>query len=177
MEKACSGEKKQSTASSPTRFTGMLPALLLAALLLIALKAGSVKVLRITGQITGKEYFAAPVKDKDVLTYGWVHSLERIPWTEDYIILGSGRLLLKRITIPAFGAGIPHDKGKVTRIENGIIVMDEIHEEFERIDWIHSRSALDYIMLNGEIVLHGEDLPHHLPLTLEIEKGLKLWPK
>ena len=177
MGKAFNGEQKQLAASAPAKFAGVLTALLLVMMLLGSFKAGSVKTLRITGQVSGNEYFAAPVKDKDVLTYGWVHSLERIPWTEDYIILGGGRLLLKRITIPAFGAGIPHNKGKVTKIENGCIIMDEIYEEFERIDWIHSRSALDYIMLNGKIVLHGEDLPHHVPLTLEIEKGLKLWPK
>jgi hypothetical protein len=177
MDNAYNGEKKQLAASSPAKYSRVLPAALMAVLLLTAFKAGSVKVLRITGQISGKEYFTAPVKTSDVLTYGWVHSLERIPWTEDYIILRSGRILLKKITIPAFGAGIPHNKGKVTKIENGCIIMDEIYEEFERIDWIHSRSALEYIMLNGKIVLHGGDLPHHAPLTLEIEKGLKLWSK
>lgn len=177
MDKAYKGEKKRPAASSPAPYPAALTAVLLVVLLLSTFKAGSAKVLRITGQTSGKEYFAAPVKDNDVLTYGWVHSLERIPWTEDYIILGSGRLLLKRITIPAFGAGIPHNKGRVTKTEKGYIIMDEIYEEFERIDWIHSRSALEYIMLNGKTVLRGEDLPHHAPLTLEIVKGLKLWRK
>jgi hypothetical protein len=170
-------EKKQPGASSPALFTAVLPAVILTVLLLAAFKAGSVKVLRITDQSSGREYFSAPVKAMDVLTYGWIHSLENMPWTEEFIILDNNSLLLEKITVPAFGAGIPHNKGRVTRIENGFIVMDEIHEEFERIDWIHSQSALEFIMLNGEKMLLGEDLPHHATLTLKIEKGLMICQK
>jgi hypothetical protein len=170
-------EKKQLNASSPVLFTAVLTAVVFAVLLLTAFKAGSVKVLRVTDQVSGREYYSARVKAMDVLTFSWIHSLENIPWTEEFIILDNNSLLLMKIAVPAFGAGIPHNKGKVTRIENGFIIMDEIHEKFERIDWIHSESAVDCIMLNGEKILRGEDLPHHAALSLEIEKGLMVWPK
>ncbi len=172
-------EKGQPAASSPV----LLPALLILCVLLLVIgffiisQMGTERVLIITDQNTNREYFSIPVSVSDVLTYGWIHSLEGIPWTEEYEILDNNKLLLRKITITGFGAGIPHNRGKVTKVENGIIIMDEIDEEFEEISWIHSRSAADYLMLNGRIILNGKDLPHHVPLRLKIEKRLKIWPR
>ncbi len=141
----------------------------------VVFKVDSIKVLRIVDQNTDEQYFSVPVETSYVLTYGWIHSFEHIPWTEQYFILDNNKLLLKKITIAGFGAGIPHNKGKVTKIENGSIIMDEIDEEFNEINWIHSQTATDYIMLNDKIILNGEDLPQHVALNLKIEKRLKLW--
>ncbi len=110
-----------------------------------------------------------------MLTYGWIHSFEHIPWSEQYYIEDNNKLLLKKITVAGYGAGIPNNKGKLTKIENGMIIMDEIDEEFEEINWIHSQTAMDYIMLNDKIILDGEDLPQHKALNLKIEKRLKIW--
>ncbi len=172
-------EEKQAAASSPIR----IPIVVIISIALLAVgffavfQAHTAKTLRITHQSTNEEYFSVPVKTSDVLTYGWIHSLEHIPWTEQYIILDNDKLLLKKITMTAFGAGIPHNKGNVTRIENGLIIMDEIDEEFDGINWIHSQTANEYIMLNDEIILIGKDLPHHASLRLNIEKRLKVWQR
>lgn len=169
-------KEKQSSASPLVPLPVVLSVLLLITALFTVFRVDTGKVLKITDQDTGKEYFSTVVAASDVLTYGWIHSLERIPWTEEYIILDNNNLLLKRIIFTAFGAGIPHNRGRVIRVENGLIVMDKIDEEFERIEWIHSQTANEYIMLNGKTLLKGEGLPHHLPLRLEIEKGLRIWP-
>lgn len=166
-------EKKQKAASSHIHL------LILIAIIIVGLiaffKADTIKVLKVTDQDSNEVYFSMPVETSYVLTYGWIHSFEHIPWTEEYLILDNNKLLLKKITIAGFGAGIPHDRGKTTRIENGIIIMDEIDEEFDEINWIHSQTATDYIMLNNEIILNGEDLPQHKALNLKIEKRLKIW--
>lgn len=166
-------EKKQASASSHIQLLILVVALIVG--LFVFLGADTVKILRITDQNTNEVYFSTSVESSYILTYGWIHSFEHIPWTEQYFIQDNNRLLLKKITIAGFGAGIPHDKGKITKIENGTVIMDEINEEFDEINWIHSQTATDYIMLNDEIILNGEDLPHHAALNLKIEKRLKLW--
>lgn len=144
---------------------------------LIFYKSGMTKKLSIVDQNTSEVYFSASIKESDTITFGWIHSLEHIPWTEEYIVLSNNNLLLKKITFPAFGAGIPHNRGKVTKIENDLIIMDEIDEEFSEISWIHSKTATDYIMINDQIIINGEELPHHIGLKLKIEKRLSLWTK
>ncbi|MBA1335943.1 MAG: hypothetical protein HPY66_1762 [Firmicutes bacterium] len=173
------GEKKQLSASSHILILIMviISIVLSAAGLFVVFKVETVRTLTITDQNTNEEYFSTPVETSYVLTYGWMHSLDRIPWTEQYLILDNNKLLLKKITVAAFGAGIPHNKGKVTKTEDGLIIMDEIDEEFDEINWIHSQTATEYIMLNDEIVLTGKDLPHHAPLRLHIEKRVKIWPR
>jgi len=168
-----SKERKQFAASSSIQLLILIIALIVG--FVVFFKVDTIKVLRIADQKTNEVYFSTPVETSYVLTYGWIHSLEHIPWTEQYLILDNNKLLLKKITMTAFGAGIPHNKGKVTKIENGLIIMDEIDEEFDEINWIHSQTATNYIMLNDKIVLKGEDLPQHAALNLKIEKRLKIW--
>ena len=172
MDKACK-EKKRVSASSYTLF--LIFAIILAIGFFIFIKIDTIKILGITDQNTGEEYYTFPVETSDIITYGWTHSFEHIPWTEQYRILDNTKLMLKKITIAGFGAGIPHDKGKITKIENGSIIMDEIDEEFEEINWIHSQTAMNYIMLNDKVILSGKELPHHTALNLKIEKRAKIW--
>ena len=144
-------------------------------LLVLFLNPRYVKKVMITNQNTDEIYFSRIVEASDIITYGWIHSFELIPWTEDYEIEENNKLLLKRITIAGFGAGIPHDKGIVTIDENGIIIMDEINEEFPEINWIHSQTATEYISINGEVIMKGKDLPHHESLRLEIKERVNIW--
>lgn len=166
--------KKQAAASSRIPFLIFL--LIITVGLFILIKNFNTRVLRVTDQLTGEEYYSAHAEPSDILTFGWIHSFEHIPWTEQYTILGNNQLLLEEITIAGFGAGIPHNKGKKIESRNGMIIMSEINEEYDEINWIHSQTATDYIMLNDKIILRGKDLPQHKALNLKIEKGLKLWP-
>jgi len=145
-------------------------------ILSIFLKVGYAKVLTITHQETGEVFVKIRVEPGDTLKYKWIHSFEHIPWTEEYEIRDNNSLLLHEITVAGFGAGIPENKGKVT-IEDGIIVMSEIEENFEEINWINSNTALAYIGLNGEEIIKGSDLPHHEPLNLIIKEMLSIWPR
>ena len=140
-------------------------------------KASNIMSLNITDQDRNEKYLSIPVSNNDVLTFEWIHSFEHIPWTEEYCILNNNELLLKKITIAGFGAGIPHNKGKSITTERGLIIMDEIDETFGEINWIHSQTAVDCIKLNNNVIIAGKDLPHHRSLNLRIEKGLKAWTK
>lgn len=141
----------------------------------VIFKPRYVKVLTITNQKTDEVYLSEIVEYPYRITYGWIHSFEHIPWTEEYIINDSNKLLLKKITVAGFGAGIPNDKGVVTIDDNGIIIMDEIDEEFLSIIWINSNTALEYISVNDEVLVRGSELPHHEFLELKVKERVKLW--
>jgi hypothetical protein len=109
-----------------------------------------------------------------------MHSLEKIPWNEDYhIVTGEGGettgtggkpgLVLDRISFPAFGAGIPEDRGKTCRIEDGMIYMEEISERFESLQWLNSHFAVRELRVGGRLLARGTDLPEHRRLVLRIQ--------
>jgi hypothetical protein len=126
-------------------------------------------VLRIRDWKTGAVYAEVPVKAGSELFFGWIHSLEKIPWNEYYHIAEDGRLILDAITFPAFGAGIPENKGKVCYVENGLIHMEEIDQEFEELVWLNSHTATREISLDGKYVTRGDALPHHTRLRLVVD--------
>lgn len=142
----------------------------------IFFKVGYTKVLTISHQETGEVFIKTRVEEGYILNYKWIHSFEHIPWTEEFRILGNNHLQLQRITVAGFGAGIPENKGKVT-IEDGIIIMSEIEEDYEEINWINSNTALAYIGLNDDEIVKGSQLPHHEPLNLVVKEMLSIWPR
>lgn len=147
--------------------------------LLVMLAAGlfawqqlsSKQYLIISDYETKTVYVKAPVKPGDRLFFGWVHSLEKIPWHEYYHITDKNTLILETISFPAFGAGIPANRGKKVRIDNGLIYMEEINQEFEQFDWINSHFATRDIKINDKLLTTGNNLPEHTRLILKITKG------
>ena len=128
------------------------------------------KIMRIYDYQTGKEYVRYPVRAGDRLFFGWIHSLERISWHEYYHIKEDNTLELDMISFPAFGAGIPENKGKRTRVEKGRIYMEEIGQIFPHFVWINSHLATRDIKINDTLVTSGRLLPEHTRLVLVIER-------
>ena len=130
---------------------------------------GSRPVLRIADWKTGEVYVEYPVSPGDELYFGWIHSLEKIPWNEYYHIDEDLNLILDTISFTAFGAGIPHDKGRVS-IKDGVIYMSEINQKFTEFVWMNSPTATQEIRVAGEYVTRGSELPHHRRLVLTVER-------
>ena len=129
-------------------------------------------MLRIYDWKTGERYVEVPARIGDEFFFGWIHSLEKIPWNEYFHVDENGDLILDAITFPAFGAGIPENKGRVCYVdENGLIHMEEIGQRFEELVWLNSHTATQEIRLGGAYVTRGSDLPHHARLRLVIERG------
>lgn len=128
------------------------------------------RCLRIYDYQTHELYAETKVEAGDVLFFGWVHSLEKIPWHEYYHVTDGYTLMLDTIAFPAFGAGIPENKGKSVRIEDGMIYMEGIGQEFKQFDWINSHFATREIKLNDVLFMRGKDLPEHTRLILIIER-------
>ncbi|MDR2178743.1 MAG: DUF1850 domain-containing protein [Synergistaceae bacterium] len=120
---------------------------------------------------TGELYVSEPVKVGSKLFFGWVHSLEKIPWNEYYHVDSGLGLVLDAITFPAFGAGIPENKGRVCYVENGLIHMEEIDQPFQELLWLNSHTATQEIRIDGRYITQGSALPQHTRLRLVIERG------
>ena len=133
-------------------------------------RAEKTLVLRISDWKTGKIYVEEPAKVNAKLFFGWIHSLEKIPWNEYFHIDADRNLILDAITFPAFGAGIPENKGKVCYVKDGLIHMEEIGQVFPELVWLNSHTATRDILLDNVFITKGSDLPHHVRLRLAIEK-------
>ena len=116
-------------------------------------------------------YAEAPARVNSRLFFGWMHSLEKIPWNEYYHVDEDHNLVLDSITFPAFGAGIPEDRGRTCHVRDGLIHMEEIDQAFTELAWLNSHTATQDIVLDGMLVTRGRDLPHHARLRLLIERG------
>jgi hypothetical protein len=138
---------------------------------ILPLCASERPVLRIYDWKTGILYVEVPTHVNSRLFFGWIHSQEKIPWNEYYHIDATYALVLDAITFPAFGAGIPENKGRVCRVQDGLIHMEEIDQRFKELVWLNSHTATRDILLDGVYITRGEALPHHARLRLIIEKG------
>lgn len=142
----------------------------------IFFKVGYTKVLTISHQETDEVYVKTRVEPGDTLRYKWIHSFEHIPWIEEYEILDNNSLQLHEIQVAGFGAGIPENEGKV-EVRDGMVIMSDLEQNFEEINWINSNTALEYIGLNDEEIIKGSELPHHEPLKLVVKEKLSIWPR
>jgi len=118
---------------------------------------------------TNEKLLTEYVSIGDALNFGWIHSLESFPWQEHFYITPNHTLMLHTISFPSFGAGVPEDRGAAVRIEDGLIIMYEINDEFDEIVWLNSHDFVQNITINGEVVTSGEDLPER-ELRMTIEK-------
>jgi len=133
-------------------------------------------VLKIFQWKTGDVILTYPVAFGDKVNVFWTHSLEKIPWNEYYTLREDGVLILDTITFPAFGAGIPANKGRSRIGDDGLIYMENIGEEFRYFKWLNSKYTRE-ILVNGRLVSRGTDLPDHQVLVLKIERRGLPWQK
>lgn len=153
-----------------------LLAALLAVLLIYFIYQTQQTVLRIYNYQTGEIYVEVPAKAGDTLFFGWIHSWEKIPWNEYYHIAADNTLVLDTITITAFGAGIPENKGKIVRIQDGIIYMEQINQVFTSFTWLNSHFAVRDIKLNDKLISAGYLLPDLTRVNLVVERrGFSAW--
>jgi len=122
----------------------------------------------ISAQTDGARILSVPAAAGDVLVFEWIHSVEHFPWYEYFDVLPDGSLFLRETRIGGFGAGVPFERGTSARIEDGFIVYRGIDETYPSYRWINSTTAVAAITLDGMIVAHGSDFPHHEALELRV---------
>lgn len=147
-------------------------AVFLAILALLMIDAQK-KVIKIFDWETGEVYVECSVSPGDQVYVGWTHSLEKIPWNEYYTVREDDVLVLNSINFPAFGAGIPENKG-TTHVRDGLIYMEDIGQEFPYFKWLNSQYTRE-ICVNDVCIAKGTDLPEHRILVLKIERRGLPW--
>jgi hypothetical protein len=136
-----------------------------------ALRAEDEIYLRVRDWGSGAILAEEPAKVGDMLFFGWIHSLEKFPWNEYYHIDENLDLILDAITFPAFGAGVPENKGCVCYVKDGLIHMEEIDQRFSELVWLNSHTATQEIRLNDKHIARGSELPQHGRVRLTIERS------
>ncbi|NCC64708.1 MAG: DUF1850 domain-containing protein [Spirochaetia bacterium] len=106
-------------------------------------------------QQTKHELARCTVESGDEIIFSWIHSIELIPWIEHFVIQDDGSFLLQKFAVAGFGAGIPENKGVVS-LQDGMVVMDHINQQFDEIRWIHSQTALVSIKVAGTSFITGK---------------------
>lgn len=161
---------KERRVAKTLRAAVLFAVFLLAAPFTGAARGADAAVLRIYDRASGALYVEAPAKENSRLFFGWIHSQENIPWNEYYHVGADYGLVLDAISFPAFGAGIPEDKGRVCYVKDGMIHMEKIDQRFSELVWLNSRTATRELALDGARITSGAELPHHAVLRLVIEK-------
>ena len=124
------------------------------------------KILVIEELETGNVYREIPVKTGDELSSGNI-PLSIFHGTSITRYRKTG-FILHTIAVAGFGAGIPAEMDCKYRYEDGLVYMDEIESVFPQFNWINSQTALKNIKVNGELLIQGSDMPHHVKMVLRI---------
>lgn len=127
-------------------------------------------VLVLKEQRSATEYMCHQVEVGDEIEFSWIHSVEKTPWLELLKVHENQQLVLVETRFQSFGAGVPHEAEGKVYIENGYTVMTGLERSFEKYQWIHSQQAQFSIRINGQLLVSPEDLPHHQPIEMYIEK-------
>ncbi len=103
--------------------------------------------------------FAVPIRPGDRLSLEIEHSFEHIPWYEFYTVTNDFQFNLDAIAVAGYGAGIPAEMDVPTRIEGGLVWMEDINSVFPQFSWITSATYMKGLTLNGEEVFDFRSLP------------------
>jgi hypothetical protein len=68
------------------------------------------------------------------------HSVEKVPWAEQFRVAADGTMVLHRMRYGSFGAGLPSgDEGGTVSLEDGWIVIDSMDRRFSSVALSPSR--------------------------------------
>lgn len=103
--------------------------------------------------------FSVPIRAGDKLRLEIEHSFEHIPWYEFYTVTDDLQFNLDAIAVAGYGAGIPAEMDVPTRVEDGLVWMEDINSLFPCFSWITSATYMKGLTLNGEEVFDFRSLP------------------
>lgn len=147
-----------------SRRTPLTAVSLLAALAVaLFLTSCSAPSLVVEDQKTGTLHLEVPAAEVESIELAWIHSIEKTPWRERYIIEEEG-FLLTDVFLKSYGAGAPADIGGTTTIDNGVIHISELSTEYSELAWVHSHDASHTLTVNfrnaPDPVVLSSEIPH-----------------
>ena len=107
-----------------------------------------------------KTVLQVPVKSGDQLRLEIEHSFEHIPWFEYYTVTEDYQFNLDAIAVAGYGAGIPAEMDVPTRIEDGMVWMEEINTVFPYFSWLTNDRYMKTLTLNDTEIFDFRTLPN-----------------
>lgn len=132
----------------------------------VAWLVSPVKVLTVQHEETGKTYIIKPVRDGETVQLSWVHSVEKTPWVEIYVV-DENVLALREIRVQSFGAGVDAEV-PVVAVNDGWIVMREMKRSFPELRFFYSNHVNHQLEVNGCELPMDDILPHHVPVVVKV---------
>ena len=102
---------------------------------------------------------SVPIQAGDQLQLEIEHSAEHFPWLEFYTVTGDLQFNLDTIAVGGYGAGVPAEMSVPTRIEDGLVWMEDINSLFPYFSWITSNKYMKGFSINGVEVFDFRTLP------------------
>ncbi len=132
------------------------------------------KCLTVSYQKTGETICRAPVRMGSEVEVSLTHSFEHIPWDETYTVTENGEFLLEKIAVAGYGAGIPAEMDVPTRVEGGMVVMENIGSLFPEFRWITSQTNMKTLTVDGSVILSFDTIPNHsfVQAKIQTKRGL-----
>ena len=139
----------------------LIPAaqVLLGVLVYVGFFAPVGKEFRLYDRVRETVVFSAPIRSGDKLRLEIEHSFEHIPWYEFYTVREDDQFNLDAIAVAGYGAGIPAEMDVPTRVEGGLVWMEDINSVFPQFSWITSATYMKGLQINGVEVFDFRSLP------------------
>ncbi|MCI9156638.1 MAG: DUF1850 domain-containing protein [Lawsonibacter sp.] len=102
---------------------------------------------------------SVPIQPGDQLQLEIEHSAEHFPWLEFYTVTDDLQFNLDAIAVGGYGAGVPAEMSVPTRIEDGLVWMEDINSLFPHFSWITSNRYMKGFSINGVEVFDFRSLP------------------
>ncbi|SDI47596.1 DUF1850 domain-containing protein [Natribacillus halophilus] len=126
--------------------------------------------LTFSSQRTDEVVLQKPVEAGDEVEIGWIHSVEHTPWIETFRINEEDHLILTETRFKSYGAGTPEDTDGTLRVEDGFMIITDLHETFEAYHWFHSYNVDYTISINDRTTIETTALPDQTPMEMKVER-------
>ena len=114
----------------------------------ILLPCGMSLIVRDSG---GRVYFDKTVRQGDMVSLGFKHSVEKVLVVDTFIVTADDSLLLVNTTYGSMGAGLPSDESyNITTDGHGNFTINDINESFRSINFMTGPIPKHYLIVAGK---------------------------
>jgi hypothetical protein len=119
---------------------------------------------------SGRVYFEKNVRDRDMVTLGFNHSVEKVLVFDTFLVQPDGSLLLVNTTFGSSGAGLPSETFyNITTDGIGNFTINNINQTFASVNFMTGPTPRHYLIVSGEYTPIFSLVPEGKPLILSVE--------
>ncbi|QQK81681.1 DUF1850 domain-containing protein [Salicibibacter cibi] len=132
--------------------------------------------LTFSSQRTDEVFLQEPIEPGDEVEVSWVHSIEQTPWIETFRINEKNELVKTEARFKSYGAGAPEETDGTFMVEDGYMIITDLHEIFEAYRWFHSYNVDYTISINDATTIETTALPDQTLLEMKVEREVPFVP-